>query len=47
MFIDYMKTVDADKSITDVVMFNGSSNVQPGGNLLKIHDTKLTVMCVF
>ena len=32
------------KSITDVVMFDGASNVQLGGQLLKIHYPKISVM---
>ena len=31
-------------TITDVVMFDGDSNVQLGGELMKFHYPKLTVM---
>ena len=36
--------MDPHKSITDVVMFDGASNVQLVGELLKIHYPKITVM---
>ena len=39
-----MKKIDPQKSSTDVVMFDGASNVQLVGELLKIHHPKITVM---
>ena len=39
-----MKETDPRKNLTDVIMFDGASNVQLGGRLLKVHDPKLTVM---
>ena len=39
-----MRLIDPDKSLTDVVMFGGSSNVQLAGELLKIYYLKLTVI---
>ena len=45
IFIKHIKTIDPHKSSTDVVMFDGSSNVQLYGELLKINDPKLSVMC--
>ena len=38
------KQVDPHKSITDVVMFDGSSNVQLSGETFKIHYPKVSVM---
>ena len=43
-FLECMKTIDPTKSITDVVMFDGGSNVQLGVDILKIQYSKLTVM---
>ena len=37
--------MDPNNSITDVVMFDGASNLQLGGDILKINYPKLTVMC--
>ena len=37
--------IDPHKSITDVVMFDGASNVQLDGEILKIHYPKISVMC--
>ena len=39
-----MKAIDPQKHSTDVIMFDGASNVQLGGKLLKVHYPKLTVM---
>ena len=39
-----MKATDPDKSITDIVIFNGYSNVKLGGYLLKMNYLKLTIM---
>ena len=38
------KKIDPHKSITDVVMFDGASNVQLGGEPLKIHYPNISVM---
>ena len=43
-FLEHMKTIDPDNSITDIVVFDGSSNVQIGGDILKIHYPKLNVL---
>ena len=40
-----MREIDPEKKLTDIVMFDGASNVQLGGKLLKVHYPKLTVMC--
>ena len=40
-----MKEIDPGKLLTDVIMFDGASNMQIGGKLLKVHYPKLTVMC--
>ena len=39
-----MKEIDPSKKLTDVVMFDGVSNVKLAGKLLKVHYQKLTVM---
>ena len=39
-----MKNIDPTKSITDVVIFDGASNLQLGGDILNIYYPKLTVM---
>ena len=36
--------IDPNKTITHVVMFYGASNVQLGGELLKVHYPKISVM---
>ena len=43
-FIYHFKIIDPHKSITDVIMFDGASNVQLAGELLKIHYPKITVI---
>ena len=43
-FLDNMKNIDPNKYIIDIVMFNGASNVQLWGDLLKINNPKLTVI---
>ena len=43
-FLKHLKAIDPRKKLTDVIMFDGSSNVQLGGKLLKVHYPKLTVM---
>ena len=40
------ETIDTHKSITDVVIFDGASNVQLSGENLKIHYPNISVMCV-
>ena len=44
IFIENMKYSYPYKSITYYVMFGGASNLQLGGDFLKIHYPKLTVM---
>ena len=44
IFLEHIKIIDPHKSITDVVMFDGASNVQLAGELFKIHYPKITVM---
>ena len=39
-----MREIDPGNILTDVIMFDGASNVQLGGKLLKVHYPKLTVM---
>ena len=39
-----MREIDPGKKLTDIVMFDGASNVQMWGKLLKVHYSKLTVM---
>ena len=39
-----MKEIDHGKILTDVIMFDGASNVQLVGNYLKVHYPKLIVM---
>ena len=34
-FLDHFKVIDPHKSITDVIMFDGASNVKLAGELLK------------
>ena len=36
-FFEHIKIIGPRQSITDVVMFDGASNVQFAGELLKIH----------
>ena len=43
-FLNHMKEIDPEKK-SDIVMFDGASNVQLLGRLLKVHYPKLTVMC--
>ena len=43
-FLDHFKIIDPHKSIINVIMFNGASNVQLAGELLKIHNPKITFM---
>ena len=39
-----MREIDPGKRLIDIFMFDGASNVQLGGKLLKVHYPKLTVM---
>ena len=45
--LDILSTlkIDPNKSITDVVIFGGASNVQLGGELMKTPYPKISVMC--
>ena len=43
-FPEHILKCDPHKSITDVVMFDGASNVQLYGKVLKIHDPKVLFM---
>ena len=43
-FLEHLRTIDPHKSITDVFMFDGASNIQLDGELLKIHYPKISVM---
>ena len=43
-FLNHMREIDPGKKLTDIVMFDGASNVQLGGNNLKLHSPKITVM---
>ena len=44
LFLKHMKEIDPGKNLTDVIMFDGASNVQLGKKKLKLHYPKLTVM---
>ena len=44
LFLNHMREIDPGKKSTDIVMFDGASNVKLGGKLLKVHYPKLTVM---
>ena len=39
-----MKEIDPAKTLSDIVMFDGDSNVQLAGRLLKVNYPNLTVM---
>ena len=43
-FLDHFNRIDPHKSIIDVIMFDGASNVQLAGELLKILYPKIAVM---
>ena len=43
IFLEHIK-IDPNKSITEVLMFDGASNVQIDGELLKINCPKISVM---
>ena len=42
--MNHTKEIDPAKKLSDIVIFDGSSNVQIAGRLLKVHYPKLTVM---
>ena len=42
-FLNPMKEIDPEK-LSDMVIFDGASNVQPEGRLLRVNDTKFTIM---
>ena len=46
-FLITLKQIDPQKSITYVVMFDGYSNVQLAGELLKTHYPKVSLICGF
>ena len=39
-----MREIDPGKKLTDIVMFDGASDVKLGGKRLKVHYPKLKVM---
>ena len=39
-----MKEIDPSKKLSDIVMFDGASNVQLVGRLFQVHYSKLIVM---
>ena len=43
-FLDHFKIIDPHKSIIDVIMFDGASNVQLAGELLQIRYPKISVV---
>ena len=43
-FLNHMKEIDPAKKLSDIVMFDGSPNVQLAGRFLKMHYPKLTFM---
>ena len=44
-FLKHMREIDPTKQLSDIVMFDGDSNVQLSGRLFKVHYHKFTVMC--
>ena len=40
-----MKEIYPEKQLSDIVMFDGASNVQLLGGLLKVHYPKFKFMC--
>ena len=44
ILLDHFKIIGPHKSIIDVIMFDGASNVQLAGELLQILYPKITVM---
>ena len=43
-FLEHMRKIDPHKSITDVVLFYGSSNVQLAGEMLKMYYSNISFM---
>ena len=43
-FLNHMRKIDPRKKLTDIVMFDGASNVKLGRKLLKVHYPNFTVM---
>ena len=43
-FLNHMREIDPGKKLTDIVMFDGASNVKLGGKILKVHYTELPLM---
>ena len=43
-FLNRMREIDPSKKLTDIVTFDRDSNVQLGGNILKVHYPKLKFM---
>ena len=43
--IEQIQKIDPYKSITDVFMFDGATDIQLAGELLKTHYPKVSVMC--
>ena len=44
ILLNHMKEIDPAKKLTDIVIFDGASNVQLTGRILKVYYPKLTVM---
>ena len=44
-FLKHMKEIDPGNVLTDVIMFDGASNVQLAGRFLKVHYPNMIVMC--
>ena len=44
-FLKHTKEIYPRFFLTDVIIFDGASNVQLGRKILKVHYPKLTVMC--
>ena len=45
IFLEHIRKIDPHKSVIDFVVFDGASNVQLAGELLKIHYPNISVMC--
>ena len=46
IFLKHTRKIDPHKTITDVVMFDGASNIQLGGEILKFCYPNISVMRV-
>ena len=44
ILLNHMKEIDPAKKLTDIVIFDGASNVQLSGRILKLYDPKFTFM---